>query len=644
MCGILGYISFDGSAVNPASFSKANQIQKHRGPDDEGYLFYNFQKQNIAEAWGQDTVAEKKQGLSHVTDCVGANVAFGFRRLSIVDLSPAGHQPMTDFTKRFWIVFNGEIYNHHELRLELKQKGFVFATGSDTEVILNAYRFWGKECVSRFNGMWAFAILDSSNGSVFISRDRFGIKPLYIHYQEGKHVAFASEIKPLLAMFGGTINNEAIADYLYKGTTSHCESTFWSEIRLFPKGCSALVSNGQVEIEAYYSITTDLFYGTFEEAGKTFRTLLSDAVRLRQRSDVQLGFALSGGLDSSALLGLSRKVLPADKVVSYSMVFPGDVADESSYIDAVNAFNNMHYQKFSFQPEDLITDLDTFCLSQEQPFGGLSYYGEFKLKEFMHNAGVVVSIEGQGADEIISGYTNLLPYYYADLLTEGKWVELIRRAKQFGIPPKKAIKNATMVIFEKSLGIHRKQNLKKYPSIDPKYYPISTSVYDVHEQSRGFLQDELKQQLLYSSLPEQLVKADKSAMHFSIESRFPFLDYRLVDFAATLPYNFKIKDFSKYILRKSLSDVLPPLVQNRRDKIGFAVPVEKMLSDKLFQLIRSRISESVLPGFNSALFQEEFRTKEHINWRYWKIASLVLWQQVFSSFSRNNSLSIKDKS
>jgi len=644
MCGILGYIGLDGSFINPVSFSSVNQIQKHRGPNDEGYLFYTYSNQSITEAFGNETVQEKKSVLKHVYECKGSNLAFGFRRLSIVDLSSAGHQPMTEFSRRFWIVFNGEIFNHNELRSELRLKGFVFKTDSDTEVILNAYRFWGKDCVSKFNGMWAFAILDSSNGSVFISRDRFGIKPLYIHHVKGKHFAFASEIKPLLAMFGGTTCSSAVADYLHKGTTNHSESTFWKGIDLFPKACSALFANGELKIEPYYMLSDERFQGTFDEASNTFRTLLADSIRLRQHSDVQLGFALSGGLDSSSLLGLSRKILPNDRVVSYSMVFPGDTADESRYIDAVNEFNNMQFQKFSFRPEDLLQDLDAFCLSQEQPFGGLSYYGEFKLKECMHNAGVVVSIEGQGADEIISGYSNLLPYYFADLLAEGKWADFLSRAKQFGIPLKKALKGASMVIYEKSLGGKQAYNLAKYPSIDPVYYAMSASAKKQNEQSRGFLQDELKQQLLFTSLPEQLIKADKSAMQFSIESRFPFLDYRLVDFTATLPYYFKIHHFSKHILRESLRDALPPIIKNRRDKIGFAVPVEKMLSDQLFQHMRTRLAEANLPGFNSDRFQEEFRTKEAINWKYWKVASLVLWQQVFESFRINNAIAVTEQS
>jgi asparagine synthase (glutamine-hydrolysing) len=587
---------------------------------------------------------EKKSVLKHVNECKGTNLAFGFRRLSIVDLSSAGHQPMTEFSRRFWIVFNGEIFNHNELRSELRLKGFVFKTDSDTEVILNAYRYWGKDCVSKFNGMWAFAILDSSTGSVFISRDRFGIKPLYLHHIKGKHFAFASEIKPLLAMFGGTICSSTVADYLFKGTSNHTESTFWNEIHLFPKGCSAFFVDGELKTEPYYRLSDERFQGTFDEACITFRTLLTDSIRLRQRSDVQLGFALSGGLDSSSLLGLSRKTIPNDRVVSYSMVFPGDVADESRFIDAVNDFNNMQFQKFTFRSEDLLQDLDAFCLSQEQPFGGLSYYGEFKLKECMHNAGVVVSIEGQGADEIISGYSNLLPYYFADLMAEGKWVDFLSRARQFGISLKTALKSASIVIYEKSLGGKQTYNLSKYPSFDPIYYSISDSTKKGNDQSRGFLQDELKQQLLFTSLPEQLVKADKSAMQFSIEARFPFLDYRLVDFTATLPFYFKIHHVSKHILRESLRDALPPIIRNRRDKIGFAVPVEKMLSDQLFQYMRTRIAESNLPGFNSERFQEEFGTKESINWKYWKVASLILWQQVFDSYRINNAITITEQS
>jgi asparagine synthase (glutamine-hydrolysing) len=261
----------------------------------------------------------------------------------------------------------------------------------------------------------------------------------------------------------------------------------------------------------------------------------------------------------------------------------------------------------------------------------------------MHQAGVIVSIEGQGADEIISGYTNLLPYYFADLLAEGKWLQFMKRSVQHKAALSNPFKSALKLLIDKSIGSVRLHDPAKYASFDADFYPVNNAP-KIAEGGRGYLNAELRQQLSHTSLPEQLIKADKSAMHFSIESRFPFLDYRLVEFAATLPFSYKIQDKSKYILREALRDVLPPVVYERRDKIGFAVPVHKMLSDELFNSLTQRLLESKFPGFDASRFYKEFSAKERINWRYWKVVSLILWNQAFESFNSNHKLDLTVKS
>jgi asparagine synthase (glutamine-hydrolysing) len=643
MCGILGVISLNNRFLNPNSIATLNSLQKHRGPDDEGYFFFNTSNKKYCAAVGPDSMAEHKSKLLSVEQCVGFNGIFSFRRLSIVDLSARGHQPMAEYSGRYWIVFNGEIYNYAELRTELQQKGFRFQTSTDTEVILNAYRHWGSYCVNRFNGMWAFAIYDTLSSDIFISRDRFGVKPLYYLHEPNNTFAFASEQKPLLAAYNNSMNSEAIGDYLYRGYSNHTAATFWNRIIQLPPGCNALLSKGYFKINRYFNLNESRFTGSFNEACVAFSRTLADAIRLRQRSDVQLGFALSGGLDSSSLLGLSRKILPNDHVISYSLVFPDDAQDESKYIDAVNEFNRTQNHKFSFEPEDLLNDIDDFCLTQEQPFGGLSYYGEYKLKEYMHQSGVVVSIEGQGADEIISGYSNLIPHYFADLWADGRFYKLFSEHYHFRNQISKPIKSGALQALGLSDSDFDVTQYKKYASIEANTYKISKQ----NLESRGidnFLNAELQKQLFYTSLPEQLIKADKSAMRFSIESRFPFLDYRLVEFASSLPYYYKINQTSKHILRKALEDVLPPLVKQRRDKIGFAVPVGRMVSDALFEQINNRLSESKFGGFSMPIFQKEFPSKERITWKYWKIASLILWEQTFNTFYKNNSVSILEHS
>jgi asparagine synthase (glutamine-hydrolysing) len=625
--------------LNPQSVATLNSLQKHRGPDDEGYFFFNTREKKHCAAFGPDSMAEFQSKLRPAEQCIGFNGVFSFRRLAIVDLSARGHQPMTEHSGRYWVVFNGEIYNYEELRSELCQKGFQFYTSTDTEVILNAYRYWGSDCVKHFNGMWAFAIYDTLSSDIFISRDRFGVKPLYYVFEPNTAFAFASEQKPLLAAFKSDANNEAIGDYLYRGYSCQTSSTFWNKINQLPPGTNALLSNGHVEITRYFNMSEARFTGSFNDACAEFSAILGDAIRLRQRSDVQLGFALSGGLDSSALLGLSRKISPTNHVVSYSMVFPGDTQDESVYIDAVNDFNQTENHKFSFQPANLLNDLHDFCLTQEQPFGGLSYYGEYKLKERMHQAGVVVSIEGQGADEIISGYTNLIPYYFADLWSYGRLRKLFTEHNQFKNQFKNPVKSGLLI----ALGIsnrHRDNpNYAKYASIEPEIYNCSIEK-TVGQSTGSLLNKELQRQLFSISLPEQLIKADKSAMRFSIESRFPFLDYRLVEFANSLPYQYKINQKSKFVLREALKNALPPLVSERRDKIGFAVPISRMVSCDLFEQINDLLMESRFEGFSIRAFQKEFPNKESITWKYWKIVSLVLWEQTFISFQSRNRINI----
>ena len=639
MCGIIGLITLNGLKVNAAAVRKMNSLQKHRGPDDEGYLFYDTNKKDLCAAVGDDTMSEWKNRLPHSDICHGFDLVLGFRRLSIVDLSYHGHQPMSYANGILWIVFNGEIFNYAEIKDELVSLGYAFATNSDTEVILAAYHRWGKECLNRFNGMWAFAILDVQKGSLFLARDRFGIKPLYLLRRNGKEIAFCSEIKPLIAAFECTINHKAVGDYLFHGITNHNNSTFWNEINQIPSGCYATIENGEINIERYYSISEGRFEGNFMEACQTFTEILSHSLKLRQRSDVKLGFALSGGLDSSALLGLSRKIEPSENTTTYSLIFPGSPEDESRFMDAATNMHQTPAVKFSFSPEELLRELDAFCLSQEQPFGGLSYYGEYKLKQKMHESGVVVSIEGQGADEIISGYNNLIPFFFADLLSDGKLKSFAGQAGYFSQSVLEALQPALRIILQRHHIITNSVNLNKYPSLDSRLFPISEEEV-LNRKDKGYLNQELKKQLLKTSLPEQLIKADKSSMNFSIEARFPYLDYRLVNFANTLPYHFKINKCSKHILRESLKDVLPDMIYKRKDKIGFAVPVKQLTSPRLYSEVKERLKNTEFPGFDFANFEKEYSDDEKIDWRYWKVASLILWKQVSNSYRSNNKINI----
>ena len=637
MCGILGLIALNKNTINPFEFAKMNNLQRHRGPDDEGYIFYNYRSKRLVKSMGEETMSECKKHLASLESSFGFNIALGFRRLSIVDLSFYGHQPMSDYSNRYHIIFNGEIFNYKELRQELQQHGFEFHTHTDTEVILNAFIYWGEECLTRFNGMWAIAILDSIDGSLFLARDRFGIKPLYIYQDKATCIAFSSEMKPLLAAFHCTENRGVIGNYLYRGITNYNNETFWNEIQQIPPGCFAKIFNGEITTQRYYEIPENRFEGNFESACLQFTELLASSLSLRERSDVKLGFALSGGIDSSSLVGLSRKINKGNNIATYSLIFPNAAENEEKFMKAVVDMHKIPAIEFTFNHEELISDLEVFCLSQEQPFGGLSYFGEFKLKEKMHQAGVVVSIEGQGADEIISGYNNLIPFYLADLLKDREVRNFYHRSKSFSGSLSSVTKIVLKILLKEHQLITEKIDVGKYASINSDIFHPSILPH-VETQEKSLLNKELKNQLLHTSLPEQLIKADKSSMQFSIEARFPFLDYRVVNFANSLPYHYKLNDKTKRILRESMKEVLPSVIYERKDKIGFAVPIKQISSEKLFTRITETLMSTDFEGFDKTSFLKEFGSATDINWKFWKISSLILWHEVYKSFKNNNKL------
>jgi len=337
MCGITVIIS---QQINSSQIKRMNDLIRHRGPDDEGYVFFADEKSICVG--GKDTPSdvfieptpyqpiELIQDLKLSLDC---HLAFGHRRLAIVDLSGLGHQPMCDSDRRYWITFNGEIYNHVELRTELEILGYKFISHSDTEVILAAYRQWGENCLSRFNGMWAFAIYDRQEDSIFVSRDRFGVKPLYYWVSPEGALAFASEIKQFTAMNGwrAKINPQRVYDFLAWGLTDHTDETLFDGVYQLAPGCcltlkvkdytDAIAEDGRLKTKSWYQLVPQVFSGSFEDASEAFRQHLTDAVALRLRADVPVGSCLSGGLDSSSIVCLMNQLLHKKNASSLQKTF-----------------------------------------------------------------------------------------------------------------------------------------------------------------------------------------------------------------------------------------------------------------------------------------------------------------------------------
>jgi asparagine synthase (glutamine-hydrolysing) len=637
MCGITGLWNLDGKPINASLLEKMNNTMVHRGPDDEGYLLVNTTNKKVSPCCGADSIEAKKKKFPFLKNLSDANdLGFGFRRLSIIDLSENGHQPMSTGAGRYWIVFNGEIYNYIELREELKGLGYHFQTQTDTEVILNAYLKWGEECLNHFNGMWAFALFDSTEKRLFISRDRFGIKPLYYIYRPGEIFAFASEIKallPLLNQFKPDMNS--VFDYFAMGLTCHKENTFFEGLKQLMPASKMVVRQGQIEINKYYKVPFSKTKLSFDEAKEKFKYLLLDAIKLRQRSDVPFGYALSGGIDSSSIVCGAASMKDINSDITFSLVYPGKAVDESDYIKAVVDKTCFNSRFVSAEGCDLAEDFERFVYHQEEPFVGLSYFGEYKLRQLIRENKVTVSLEGQGADEIVSGYNVLLPYYFQDLASRLMIKQFKNELYNFDFLSRYSFSSAIkdwlkpIIKYEGTLvtGV-----LKKYPYLDVSL--LNAKPETDHNNRPTLFQSRLNHALHYmltcSSIPEQLIRADKSAMAFSVEARFPFLDYRLVEFAGSLPYHYKISNgFTKRVLREAMKGLIPDSIYQRRDKIGFAVPMDNWITDELWAILMSQLEQTSIGFLNKIKFQEVYTSPVQVDYKFWKTISLVLWWNAF---------------
>ena len=604
---------------------------RHRGPDDEGYVFFNTVNGTFRYLHGDETTAEARTGTDHVSSCRDADLAFGFRRLSIVDLSAHGHQPMSDQSGRYHIVFNGEIYNYKALRKELENAGFRFHSNTDTEVILYAYRQWGEDCLYRFNGMWAFAIYDKEAGSLFMARDRYGVKPLYYVYAQGRHFMFASEIKALLkAGHAFQPSNEALFDFFYREVTDHRDITFFEGIRQLEPGMKLRINRGDApRISRWYHLPTSRQDLDFPEACRQFRQLLEDAIDLRQQCDVPFGYTLSGGIDSSAIVcaAANRRNISSD--ITFSLVFPGKPEDESGFIREVIRKTGFQSLTISATPDDLERDLDRFVHHQEEPFGFLSYYGEYRLRELIKQSGITVTLEGQGADEIITGYKSLIPFYFESLIRDGRYLQLQRETGLFSHMGPFSARLVTTGTWKKMMRRTMKIDPGALPFVKGDALAANDSVWQW--RSTLGLEDRMTEMLTKTSIPEQLNRADKSSMAFSTESRFPFLDYRLVELAMSMPYDYKIHNgVTKRILRECLREWLPDAIYHRKDKIGFAVPVRNWISERLHRKILEQVADARLPFIDTEAFLRTYATREKIDWHFWKIGSIGLWHHAFS--------------
>ena len=647
MCGICGEINFNnGVRVEP--IQRMCRVLSHRGPDDEGMLLIKGD---------QYFEINNSRGLPSCAN--GFEVGLGHRRLSIIDLSEAGHQPMCNEDATAWIVFNGEIYNFQGISEELKKDGHSFKSKSDTEVILHAYEEWGVECLNHFRGMFAFAIWDSNLQRLFMARDRLGKKPL-VYFRQNGRFAFASEIKALLQIpgFERRVNISALHHYLtYQYVPS--PETIIGGIKKLPPAHYLLYDHlGNLKIERYWRLNFNSSHQTktnVEELKDRIRTELEESVRLRLISDVPLGAFLSGGVDSSLIVGMMAK-LSGKPVKTFSIGFEEKEFDELSYARIVSDHFSTEHHEFIVKP-NAIEILPKLVWHYNEPFADSSaiptYYVANLTKDF-----VKVVLTGDAGDENFAGY----PRYLRSM-----WVASFTRI------PEKLRRDLLPYFLRVFSGLHwREKTLNRLADFmeslstdQTKNYAEQIKIFSAKEKENIYTDDfrkqveendpfdfllskfqesgteDLLEQLLYvdinSYLPEDLlVKMDIATMANSLEARVPFLDHKFMELVGEIPFHLKLRGTeSKFILKQAFKDFLPAAILKRK-KMGFGVPLSKWFRNELKEYIYEVLLDH--KTLNRGYFKREGIERllnDHIGLRYdhsariWALLFLEIWFRVF---------------
>jgi asparagine synthase (glutamine-hydrolysing) len=606
MCGICGVLTWDGRAPGPAPVRSMMHRLSHRGPDDEG-LFLD------------------------------PGVGLGHRRLSIIDLSEAGRQPFTSNDGRHILIFNGEIYNYIELRQELKGT-YEFLTRTDTEVLLAAYQRWGRDCLQRLNGMYAFAVWDTHVKSLFIARDPFGVKPLY-YTTTDEGFFFASEIPPLLnhTSMPARANESAIFDYFAFNRTDQTESTFFDGVRKLQHGHFMDVERSGVSVKRWYRLR-DRIHRRPDTTPEQFHELFTSSIGLQLRSDVPVGVCLSGGLDSSSIVSELSTRFERKDVHTFSAIYGlGQKGDESAFIRQYEGtLRNMHFVTPS--ASTLASDIARFISVHGEPVPSTSPYAQFKVMELAASH-ATVTLDGQGADEQLAGYHYFFGFFFKELLRQGRLLslssEVLHYLRKHG--SLYGVASLAFLLLPRWIRTRARVREKGYLTGDfagahQDQSVISGELYgsrDLHESLINHFEYKLEHLLKWE---------DRNSMAFSIEARVPFLDHRLVEFTLGAASECLInRGETKYLLREAMRGTLPDEIRTRQDKVGFGTPEGEWFRTSRFQEIvgdllstrsfRERGFVDVEVARN--MYREHLSGERDVSKEIWKWLNVELWHQQF---------------
>lgn len=626
MCGISGIIS--NREIPKTTLERMTDVIAHRGPDGFGYFFDN-------------------------------GIALGHRRLAIVDLSESGYQPMT-YLNRYTITYNGEIYNYIELRQELADAGYRFQSETDTEVIMAAYDKWGADCVHRFNGMWAFVIYDKSTRSVFCSRDRYGVKPLYYWVSSDETIYFASEIKQftVLPYWRAQVNPQRAYDYLVFSLTHHTDETLFRKVFEIKGGSSLYFILGEIRVgndgrlptNRWYELTPAAFTGDFEKGATEFRRLFMDSIKLRLRADVPVGSCLSGGLDSSSIVCSANILLQASEDSYSQMTFSAyneqEQFSEKKWVDKILDTTDVEGHHVYPMLNEMFDSLPLIIWHQDEPVNGSGVYSQWCVFKLGAQNKIKVMLDGQGADELLAGYSSFFAPRFAGLLKSGKLLTLLADLKltkqNHGVSYVDSLlrvadlllPNGLRKFFHKQIGSQDylpswlNQGVLQASSANP-YNNLNNKIASVQSMSRL--------QLESTHLPTLLHWEDRNSMAHSIESRCPFLDYRLVEFALGLPDSHKLADgMTKRVLRRGMDGILPDIIRDRVSKLGFMAPEDVWMKNINPDIFRQKMkdaieaSDGILNSSALQVLEDTITGKRGFSALPWRLINFGEWMKAFN--------------
>lgn len=623
MCGILGsYHSRHDDGLSRGIDAGMNAL-KHRGPDARRVETYAVE-----------------DGVLYL----------GHTRLSIIDLTDGGIQPMNEISGRYSIVFNGEIYNYKELREELKALGCRFKSDSDTEVLLAAWAAWGAACLPRLRGMFAFAVLDRLSATLTCVRDAFGIKPFF-YTRQSSDFLFASEVPAVLALKSARakINWHRAYDYLVHGVYDSNEETFFDSVLQLSAGHMLVVDLVGRRVDAPQRWWTPQIAErrnlSFDEAADQVRENFLQSIRLHLRSDVPLGAALSGGVDSSAVVCAMRHVAPDQPIHTFSYIASGSSVSEEKWVDLVNQRVGANAHKVLVTPQELARDLDDMICTQGEPFGSMSIYAQYRVYQLAKENGITVTLDGQGADEMLGGYIGFPGERIRSLLDEGNlsqaWVFLRHWARWPGRSMAMGLKAA---LAECTNGMPHElmrmaAGLNKVPDwIDSRVAQdmgLAGRVKRFHstEHANGRrMAAQMINMLTQHGLPGLLRHGDRNSMRFSVESRVPFLTLDQVEFALSLPEHYLVSQegLTKHVFRRAMQGIVPDEILLRKDKIGFEPPEKEWLFSIADQA-REWLSEDMeIPfirrGALLAEFEDVIAGRRPFSWQVWRWINFYRWK------------------